>query len=131
MATIRGYYDEIYFTESNINKFEFVDNDLIIDIESGLIVSGEHPLADSLKMSDSCRLIFQNVTSSRRDLYIYAGDPKVDGFKESKTITDDVNSALLSKSSHEYNVEGVLLKEPKAWISWNIVAEDFYIDDLK
>lgn len=131
MTIIKGYYDEIHFTESNISGFEFVDGDLIINIESGLVVGEEHPLADSLKMSEPCRLIFQNVTSSQRDLDIYAGDPKTDGFRESKTIVDDVNSVLSSESSQEYGIEGVWLTEPKAWITWDISAESFCVDDLK
>lgn len=131
MAIVKGYYDEIHFTESSINGFEFVDRDLIINIESGLTIYGEHPLADSLKTTEPCRLIFKNVISSQRDLDIYAGDPKTDGFKERKTITDDVNSSLSPKSYQEYGVEGVLLTEPKAWIDWKITAEDFYVDDLK
>ena len=130
MTIVKGYYDEIHFTESNINGFEFLDGDLIIDIESGLAIYGEHPLADSLKMSEPCRLIFKNVTSSQRDLDIYAGDPKKDGFKETKTIIDELNVPS-HKLSQEYGVEGVLLKEPIAWIDWKITAEEFYLDDLK
>lgn len=131
MAIVKGYYDEIHFPESNISGFEFVDGDLIIDIESGLAIYGEHPLADSLKMSKPCRLILKNVTSSQRDLDIYAGDPKTDGFKERKVITDEINLQLTPESCQEYVVEGVLLTEPQAWTTWTITAEEFYVDDLK
>ena len=131
MAIVKGYYDEIHFPESNISGFEFVDGDLIINIESGLAIYGEHPLANSLKMSEPCRLILKNVTSSQRYLAIYAGDPKVDGFRERKTITDDVNQSLSPESCQEYVVEGVLLTEPQAWTTWTITAEEFYVDDLK
>ena len=124
MTIVKGYYDEIHFTESNISGFKFVDGDLIIDIESGLALYGEHPLADSLKMSEPCRLIFKNVTSSQRYLAIYAGNPKTDGFKENKTIVDDVTKSSSIKSSQEYGVEGVLRTEPQAWIDWSITAED-------
>lgn len=131
MAIVKGYYDEIHFTNSNIDGFKFVGKDLIINIKSGLAIYGRHPLADSLKTSDSCRLIFKNVTLSQRDLDIYAGNPKTDGFKESKTIVDNLNPTSSYKSLQEYGVEGVLLTEPKAWVDWKIVAEDFYVDDLK
>lgn len=131
MSIVKGYYDEIHFTESNISGFEFVDKDLIINIKSGLAIYGEHPLADSLKMTEPCRLMFKNVASSQRYLAIYAGDPKVDGFKERKIITDELNSSPSSESSQEYGVEGVLLTEPQAWVDWKITAEEFYVDDLK
>ena len=131
MSIVRGYYDEIHFTESNISGFEFVDQDLIINIESGLAIYGEHPLADSLKMSEPCRLIFKNVASSQRYLAVYAGDPKTDGFIERKIITDDINQSVSLESSQEYGVEGVLLTKPQAWVDWKITAEDFYVDDLK
>ena len=131
MTIVKGYYDEIHFTESYISEFKFVDGDLIINIESGLAIYGEHPLADSLKMSEPCCLMFKNVASSQRYLAIYAGDPKIDGFKERKTITDDINQSVSSKSCQEYIVEGMLLTEPKAWIEWTITAEEFYVDDLK
>lgn len=133
MTIVKGYYDEIHFTESNISGFEFVDGDLIINIKSGLAIYGEHPLADSLKMSEPCRLIFKNVTSSQRELDIYAGDPKTDGFKETKAITDEINSnsSFASKSCQEYGVEGIFITEPLAWVDWRITAEEFYVDDLK
>lgn len=131
MAIVKGYYDEIHFPESKIDGFKFVAGDLIINIESGLAIYGEHPLANSLKMTEPCRLIFKNVTFSQRDLDVYAGDPKIDGFKETKSITDDVEQSLSPKLSQEYIVEGVLLTKPQAWVTWKIIAEDFYVDDLK
>jgi hypothetical protein len=131
MALVKGYFDELHFTESNISGFEFLGNDLIIHIESGLAIYGEHPLSDSQTMSEPCHLIFKNVIFSERTLNIYAGDPKIDGFKGRQKIIDDVNQAANDKKNYqEYSIEGVL-QTPKAWVTWDIVAEEFYIDDLK
>ena len=130
MAIVRGHYDDIHFPESNIKGFEYVDNDLIIDIESGLEIYPPHPLASSHTMADPCRLILTNVIASKRDLSIYAANPKIDGFKERKIIIDKAVPVEMDRSYQEYWVEGVLL-EPKAWISWEIFAREFYVDDLR
>jgi hypothetical protein len=130
MTYIQGYFDELHFTESNISGFEFLESDLVITIDSGLVIYGEHPLTDSHKMSDPCRLVFKNIVSSKRYLDIYAGDPKVDGFKESKTIIDNISPVSVGLPCKEYSLEGLLL-DPKAWLTWDILAEDFYLDDLK
>jgi len=130
MVLVKGFYDDIHFTESNISGFNIVGSDLMIDIHSGLEIYSPHPLANSHTITDPCRLIFKNVVSSKRTFSIYAGDPKTDGFKETKTISDNVSKPEFHKAYEEYGVEGVLL-EPKAWISWDIIAEEFYVDDLK
>ncbi|MEG4345711.1 hypothetical protein QUB70_20890 [Microcoleus sp. A003_D6] len=130
MVLVKGFYDDIHFPESNISGFSFVGNDLKIDIHSGLEIYPPHPLANSHTMSDACCLIFKNVVSSQRTFSIYAGDPKTDGFKETNKIFDRVSEPEPNIAYEEYGVEGVLL-EPKAWISWDIVAEEFYVDDLK
>ncbi|RKZ39915.1 MAG: hypothetical protein DRR16_31665 [Candidatus Parabeggiatoa sp. nov. 3] len=131
MALVKGYFDELHFTESTISDFKFLGNDLIIHIESGLAIYGEHPLSGNLTMSESCHVIFKNVIFSERDLDIYAGDPKTDGFKGTQKIIDDVNQPATDKNYQEYSIEGVLLQKPTAWVTWDIVAEEFYIDDLK
>ncbi|WP_377479919.1 MAG: hypothetical protein P2A85_11425 [Microcoleus anatoxicus] len=130
MVVVKGFYEDIHFTESNISGFSFVEKDLIIKIHSGLAIYPPHPLANRHTMSEPCCLIFKNVISSQRMFSIYAGDPKTDGFKETQTISDNVATLEPHKVYEEYGVEGVLL-EPKAWISWDIVAEEFYLDDLK
>jgi len=128
MVLAKGYFEELHFPESNINGFEILDNDVIIDIHSGLEVYPPHPLANSHTMSDPCRLIFKNVVSFRRTLSVLAGNSQ--GFKEHQTVIDKVNDPIGGVAYEEYCVEGVLL-EPKVWISWDIVAEEFYFDDLK
>ncbi|MBD2743748.1 hypothetical protein [Coleofasciculus sp. FACHB-1120] len=130
MVLVKGFYDDIHFTESNISGFNIVGNDLMIDIHSGLEIYPPHPLANSHTMSAPCCLIFKNVVSSQRTFSIYAGDPKKDGFKETKKVFDKVSEPEPNKAYEEYGVEGVLL-EPKAWISWKIIAEEFSVDDLK
>jgi hypothetical protein len=130
MTIIKIDYDDIHFTESNISGFEFSQNDLIVNFKSGLEIYGDYP-HDIHKMSDPCRLVFKNVSSSKRILDIYAGDPRVDGFRESKTILDDLSLHQYDDSlSMEYSVEGVLL-EPKSWLTWYISAQDFFFDNLK
>jgi hypothetical protein len=130
MTIVNIEFDDIHFPESNISGFRFSQNDLIVDIESGLEIYGDYP-SSIHKMSDPCRLVFKNVSSSKRMLDIYAGDPKIDGFRESKTIVDDLPMHQNSDvSSVEYIVEGVLI-EPKSWLTWFILAQDFYFDDLK
>lgn len=130
MTIVKGFYDDIHFTESNLKNFEFVDDTLIVEIDSGLGIYPPHPLASSHTMSDPCKLIFKNVRLSKRHISIYAGDPKIDGFKERKIIIDRDTFLNVDESYEDYSIEGVLL-EPKAWISWDILAREFYVDDLK
>lgn len=130
MVLVKGYYDDIHSPESNISGFKFMNNELIINIHSGLEIYPPHPLANSHQMSEPCQLIFKNVVLSERALAIYAGDPRTDGFKEHKTINDCISKPIPGIVYEEYWIDGVLL-EPKAYISWRIVAEEFYLDDLK
>jgi hypothetical protein len=128
---VKENFDDLQFTESNISGFQFSGNDLMVDIHSGLEIYGNHPLSETHKTSDPCRLIFKNVVSSKRILDIYAGDPKTDGFKESQTIIDETPISQKTENSYEdYLVEGVLY-EPKSWLTWFITAESFYLDNLK
>lgn len=130
MTLIKGYYDDIHFTESNIGGFEYVENNLIIEIDSGLEIYPPHPLASSHTMADPCKLIFTNVISSKRDLDLYAGDPKTDGFKGREIIIDKASQLEVEEPYQEYGVEGVLLPA-NAWVTWEIIAEDFFVDDLR
>jgi hypothetical protein len=131
MTIVEMDFDDIHFTESNIAGFEFSQSDLIINFDSGLEIYGNYP-NDIHNVSEPCRLIFKNVSFSRRKLDIYAGDPRIDGFKGSETIIDELPAH--HNSDHllltEYSIEGVFL-EPKSWITWDIVAQDFCFDNLK
>jgi hypothetical protein len=74
--------------------------------------------------------VFTSVASSVLTLYIYAGDPRIDGFKQDKVVYQMNPNLLTTSQTHNFYAEGVLL-EPLSWASWDILAEDVFIDDLR
>ena len=132
MTIIEGYFDEIHFNECKIRGFEFIGRDLIIDIISYLYISRNHPLSGTLKSTDPCRLIFKNVISSVRLFDEY--DESIPGrYKPEKKIIDKLNNITNLDDeiiSDEYYIEG-FLQSPKGWLTWDICAEKFYLDNLK
>lgn len=131
MTRVKGYFEEVHLTECKISSFEFVNSDLIVHIAKGLDIYKPHPLATVLKISDPCEIIFTNIISSHLTLNIYAGDPRKDGFKEERKIVHKINlNSTIESKTEDFFIEGVLL-DPLSWASWDIVAENVYIDDLK
>jgi hypothetical protein len=131
MTKAKGYFDEVQMTECKISSFEFIGSDLVIYIDKGIELYKPHPLAGIISVSEPCKIIFANVMSSIIVLDIYAGDPSKDGFKEEKKVTHQVNpDCSLQPKFEDFFVEGILLN-PLSWVSWNIVAETVFIDDLK
>lgn len=126
-----GYFDEIHFTESNIKDFEFVDKDIIINIMSGLEIYSNHLLSSTYQSGEPCKLIFKNVSFSKQIIYDYADCLNKNKFKDKKEVVHQLDYYPNDNvKSEDYFVEGVL-QNPQAWLSWDIVAEEFYLDDLK
>ncbi len=71
-------------------------------------------------------LVFRGVSSSKRVLTEYIGDPKnPDGFKDDYEIEDIKFSAQSdSNTLNEYSFEG-FLEVPPAWVVWDIKAQSF------
>jgi hypothetical protein len=127
MTIVADHFEDLHFTESKIERFEFIRNDLIVYIKSGLEVYDPHPLAKTYKFTNTCKIIFKNVKSSKRIFDRY--DEISKNYIQPEEIVEDFK--LDSPSIHEnYSIEGFLLK-PQGWITWEIEAEEFYLDDLK
>jgi hypothetical protein len=61
MAIIKGYFEEFHFPECKIEKFEFIGDNLIVNIKSELAVYPPHPLADKHKFLDHCKVEFKKL----------------------------------------------------------------------
>lgn len=66
MAIIKGYFDEFHFSEFKIENFEFIGENLIVNIQSELAVYPPHPLADKHKFLAPCKVEFKNIKYSRQ-----------------------------------------------------------------
>lgn len=136
MTVVKGYFDELHFTESNIEKFEFIGCDLIVNIMFGLAIFRSHPLFGKHKFSETCKVIFKNVVFSKILIDEYdeystsEGFKAFNGFKDEKEIIHQLECKSAANVNYEeYGIEGVL-QHPKAWVTWDIMAEEFYLDDL-
>lgn len=133
MTIIEGYFEELDFSQSNIESFEFIDSDLIVNIISCLDISQKHPLFEKrMTWKEPCRIIFEKVVSSVRLFYEY-DENSPDNYKPVRKIIDQVNYVYNPDEDlafEEFDIEG-LLQSPKGWLSWEICAEKFYLDDLK
>lgn len=131
MTIVKGYYDELHWTECDIESFKFIGCDLEVYIKLGLEVYGEHPLSNTHNPKKPCKVIFSDVISSVRLLNEYDKDLNFNGFKGAKRIIDKLdNKQKFGIKYEDYSIEGVWL-EPKSWLTWDIIAQDFYLDDLK
>jgi hypothetical protein len=65
MAIIKGYFDEFHFSEFKIEKFEFIGENLIVNIKSEVAVYPPHPLADKHKFLAPCKVEFKKIKYSR------------------------------------------------------------------
>ena len=130
MTIIRGYFDDLHFPECKIQSFEFHGRDLIVNIKSGLEIYPPHPLSVSQSFEEPCKLVIKGVKFSRQSFNEY--DEHLKHYEPAKEFTNkhELNSTAKPDSCEEYLIEGFLLN-PKGWLTWDIFAEDFYLDDLK
>jgi len=129
MAIIKGYFDEFNFPECKIEKFEFIGEDLIVNIKSELAVYPPHPLAGKHKFLDPCKVEFQNIKYSRQTFNEY--DDKTGKYKEEQEFIREFSQGVKPNIKYEeYFIDGFLLN-PKGWVTFEIIAEEFYFDNLK
>lgn len=131
MTIVKDFFEEVSSFNSNIEYFNlnFVERKLTIYISSGLDIFPPHPLCDIHKSSEPSILLFDNVLSSKIEIYEYIEQGQ--NFKEKKIIENYFDCKNNYTAQYEeYTFEGVL-KYPNAWITGNIFASEFYLDDLK
>jgi hypothetical protein len=130
MSTVSNHFDDLHFTESKIAGFEFNVNELSLTvyIDSGLEVYKPHPLSETTSFTDSCKIIFKGVKSWKKSFDKY--DKNTKSYVE--TLEDIENFEIDKPNSiyQTYSIEGFLLK-PEGWLTWDVEAEEFYLDDLK
>lgn len=125
MTIVEGYYDELHWTECNIESFKFIGCDLEVYIKSGLEVYGEHPLSNTHNSKEPFKVIFSNVISSIRSLNEYDENYNYSRFKGEKKIVDKLHNQQKSDINYEdYSIEGVWLN-PKGWLDWKILDRTF------
>lgn len=116
--------------------FEFLEvGDFQVDTQRAEIrvmvynlwVLDRHPQYAEFEHSDECLLVFTQVSASRRVIARYkGGDPNGrEGF-EPREISEDDFGKVTPANPKRYRFGG-LLREPCAWISWDIDAEGYEI----
>ncbi|MEC4806961.1 MAG: hypothetical protein SAJ72_22105 [Jaaginema sp. PMC 1080.18] len=129
MTIVKGYFDEFHPTECNIENFEIIERDLIINVKSNLEIYPPHPLADTHKFENSCKVIFKNIKYLRRRLSEYQENKKK--YKKRQEFVTEFNQKLNTNIQYNnYGFEGFLLNPP-GWLDFEVIAEEFYFDDLK
>ncbi len=125
MIEVDGYFNELHFTECMFDKFTFEKNKLIVHIEKGLGVMGDHPLIinNSEFFIGNCQLIFEEVCFSERRIHEYIGDPQKGNFKPTEKIID-MPFQPRDDSYKVFEIEGIF-NNPMSWIDWTIKAKRF------
>ncbi|HET9239219.1 MAG TPA: hypothetical protein VFO10_18305 [Oligoflexus sp.] len=133
MQKVEGHFEDLHWTECNIKKTVINRSEKNIEVWAEFLeVYPPHPFSRTCKSSDIFIAVFENVHSSKLAITEYIGDAsegqvkptvtKVDCFREEKEESD---------CGKEFSLEGVLLDDlgrKHAWISWDIVAEKFYLE---
>lgn len=128
MRTADEHFDLLFTTDCLYSR-PIISNDSIRICVRELGLMEGHPLRASpgrnLEYLRRCHFIFRGVTSSKRSVTPYIGDPKIgvlgpehredDGPFEGRTNT------------REYAFEG-RFQDPAAWVDWVVEAEAFMLE---
>jgi len=131
MSLIDGFFDEISFFQSICSSFQWREDKLIVNFDKGVDLRGSsHPLADSLKEDEPCRVIYEGVVESKLKISQLISKPNnfdVHYFeKEALPKRDSIHSY------EEFYMEGTIKGDnPQGWFTWDIVAKKVTLDDLK
>jgi len=88
-------------------------------------------LADKHKFLDPCKVEFKNIKYSRQTFDEYDEEAREYNKEEQEFITE-FSPGVTSNIEYEgYSIEGFLLNPKKGWVTFDIIAEEFYCDDLK
>lgn len=129
MAIVEEYYESLCFMNCKIKKFELINNNLLVYINYGLEIFPDHPLCNVHRFSDSCVVTFRNIKSSKISIHEYTNNG--DDFKEERIVDNNLSNSFSYKVEYDdYYIEGVL-EIPHAWISGDIIAESFFLNDFK
>jgi|GEM_PF-1350601 len=133
MTIIKNHFDDLHFPECKIKNFKFQGKNLIINIKSGLEIYPPHPLSASQSFEEPCKLIIRGVRLSKQSFNEY--DERLKQYGSAQELINQHNQNKFDTVAEadlyqEYLIEGFLLN-PKGWLTWDILAEDFYLDDLK
>lgn len=124
MRIIPDNFDKLFFTESVLGAPAINGNALSIPV-TGLFPLKGYPLPEKIGIPLAGLLVFHGVTSSRRKLTEYIGNPqKPDGFKGEYEVIDISSNVDLSGKYQTFLFEG-LMESPVAWVDWDVIAESF------
>jgi hypothetical protein len=131
MALVEGYFDEVGYWGAICTHVQWDGSTLIADFSKGFAVGGSsHPLAGSLKLEDPCRLIFRGVVESK--LKISEALDEHNSFQRHHYERNDLPHKKEDVQYNEYFMEGTMkAMDVEGWFTWDIVAEEFIVDDLK
>ena len=116
-------------------EFEYLEiADYQVDIAQAMItikvinleIMDQHPRYATLADSDEYLLIFKGVTQSQRRISIYKDGDVYASVFASKDVHDDLFTADATNQRKAYFVGGVL-RQPPAWLGWDIIAADYEI----
>lgn len=124
MIIINENFDTLHFTEATLGRPLIVERTITIPVQGLLPMEGHPLMADGVKLL-SGSLIFRGVSTSRRVVTEYIGDPKTPvGFKEDYVVDDMLPLDDKNNFFRIYSFEGVL-EDPVAWVDWDILAQAF------
>ena len=123
---IDGFFNKLYFLESTLHEGYGDGNCFCIPVE-GLLVLADHPLSEKGDGPYKGEFVFSDVTSSRKEIFEYVGDPKSpDGFKPAREIIDSIFTSIPDNDQLiDFHFEGYLAS-PSAWVGdWVVRARSF------
>jgi hypothetical protein len=128
MCEARGYFDNLYFTESEFGMLRFDGLRLHIPVK-GLFLLAGHPFEIKGYGPYEGEFIFDGVASSRRTIMEYIGDSRNPmGFKPCRDVVDEIPGGDIQTGTlQEFGFEGIL-ELPRAWIvDWIVQAKSFVL----
>ncbi|KAF0812567.1 hypothetical protein IGB42_02856 [Andreprevotia sp. IGB-42] len=129
MTAVKGFFDEIGFSEAICTGFEWKGNDLEVFFEKGVDISGSvHPLAEKFSFESPCKITFSDVAKSGLKISRLVALPN--SFETS--IVERTADPFPVGGIHDFHLEGFMDGNPeKRWFVWTLSAKEAYFDDLE
>ena len=126
---VNGFYDELGFSESVCSGFKWSGNSLEVFFQNGIDLGSNHPLSNSFKFGDPCRLLFDGVIKSKLRVSHLISSPN--NFEHHYFENLDLHTSNEEDEYIPFYLEGVMMAtSPTGWFVWDLVAQTFTFDDL-
>ena len=116
----------------NPNQFHWTDSciESIKAEGSTLIIVANHVLVDNSDTPTRIKLSFFDVSHTSRKTTEYLRASKDINSQKASCVVNDIDRELSTLYGKKYYIEGVTEFEPKAWLEWDLIANQHLVKKI-